>query len=258
MTSQLGREEESSLNTNNNNNNKNNIVYKNDTTTSLLTTKSTNALALSQQQQQEEQEDMQDDDDNDNDDNKDDASLTTTTTTTSQPLSIWQSWWQSLRSEYTKRPPPPLVVQDLDLVLFDIVLLVNLVVSIDVWVVHRRLQFFGGSNTIATAVSEGCLLSCCWLAAGVWTGAFLYSAVDGHLSSSSDHAGPPAAARLAVQTFVNAINLRLIIALVTAVVQHRPALDMQTGEALLPASLGLGLVLTPTWRWLHSNYTPRL
>ena len=169
------------------------------------------------------------------------------------PQSFWQSWMARIQSEYAKRPPP-MQVDDLDLVLFDIFLICNLVVSIDFWVVHR-MQF--GTN-LAAAVNEGCLLSLCWLGAGLWNGAFLYSAVDGHWPSTDERAGPPAAARLAVHTFVNTINLRLLLALGTAIVQHRPALEPVGAEALLPLELGLGLVLMPLWRLLHSSYTPRL
>jgi hypothetical protein len=107
-------------------------------------------------------------------------------------------------------------------------------------------------------LSEGACVSLCWLAAGLGNGAFLGSAVDGHYYGS-DRGGPPGAALLAAATFVNTINLRLLVALVLAVSHHRPV-DMTAGgpEALLPLELGLGLLLMPAWRWLHSSSTPRL
>ena len=171
------------------------------------------------------------------------------------PLSFWQNWWTSIQSEYTKRlRPPPWQVEDVNVVLYDIILLVNLVVSIDVWVIHR-MQF--GTNLV-TALNEGCVVSTCWLVAGLGTGAFLHSAVDGHWPSTDDRAGPLAAARLALYTFVNTCSLRLLLALATAMVQHRPVLLVDNGaEALLPLELGLGVALMPLWRWLHSSYTPR-
>ena len=166
----------------------------------------------------------------------------------SSPLSFWKSLWTSLRSDYTKAAQ----VDDFEVLLFDILLLLNLVVSISFWVVHRMEL-----DWIALALSEGCLLSLCWLGAGLSTGAFLYSAVDGHYRSGDDRGGPVAAAKLAFHTYVNAINIRLVVALVVAVSQHRPVGSVG-GESLLPLELGLGLVLMPLWRMLHSSYLPRL
>jgi hypothetical protein len=141
----------------------------------------------------------------------------------------------------------------MQVLLYDIFLLLNLVTSISFWVIHRmQLAWIG------MAVSEGCLLSLCWVAAGLYTGAFLGSAVDGHYGSSDEaRGGPKGAAGLAASTFLNTINLRLLVALVLAVFQHRPVDVVSGPEALLPLELGLGWVLMPAWRWLHSSYTPR-
>mmetsp|Transcript_1439 Transcript_1439/g.3200 ORF Transcript_1439/g.3200 Transcript_1439/m.3200 type:complete len:292 (-) Transcript_1439:135-1010(-) len=193
------------------------------------------------------------------------SSPDTTTSDDEAPLSpSWKSWWnkalvvlllQSQRqegnSEYQK--PPPIQVDDFSLLYYDIFLLLNLSVSISVWVVHRMQPL----QTMGVAFNEGCLLSLCWLAAGLYTGAFLDSAVDGHYGSADPRGGPPAAAKLAVHTFINAMNVRLLVALCCAIAQHRPVGSIG-GEALLPLELGLGLVLMPAWRMLHSSYLPRM
>lgn len=168
--------------------------------------------------------------------------------------SFWQSWLSSLQSEYSlQRKRPPWQVDDVDLLLYDVFLLVNLVISIDFWVVHRMQV---GPN-LAFAVNEACLVSLCWIVAGLYQGAFLDSAVDGHWPASDPRAGPLAAARLALNTFVHTVNVRLLVALTAAVLQHRPALS-GVAEDLLPLELGLGLVLMPAWRLLHSSFTPRM
>mmetsp|Transcript_11816 Transcript_11816/g.32543 ORF Transcript_11816/g.32543 Transcript_11816/m.32543 type:complete len:329 (-) Transcript_11816:275-1261(-) len=147
---------------------------------------------------------------------------------------------------------PPLNVQDFDVLFYDIFLLVNLTTSISFWVTHRMSISYLGS-----AFSEGCLLSIFWIVAGLYHGSFLYTAVDGHYTSDDDRAGPKAAAVLAMNTFVNAINLRLIFALITAVVQHR-AVGSAPAEELFPLEITMGLILMCCWRALHSFYTPRL
>ena len=150
------------------------------------------------------------------------------------------------------RPRPPVDVDDPDLLLYDVFLLVNLSLSISFWVVHRmKLDFIG------QAFNEGCLLALCWVVAGLWNGVFLYSAVDGHYGSADERAGPKAAFLLAFHTFIGSINIRLVVALLLAVVEHRP-IGGFGGEELLPLELGCGLILMSGWRALHSSMTPRL
>jgi len=185
---------------------------------------------------------------------------------------------------------PPMQVDDPNLLFYDVFLLVNLVVSISFWVVHRmQLEF------VALAFNEGCLLSILWIVAGLYHGAFLYSAVDGHQRYQGGQAeeqappqvassvweaekrkqqnqvetkkeswwdaplsngGPPAAGLLALNTFINTISLRLIVALVVAVTQHRPVFDDPL-EQLIPMEVGFGLALMCVWRCIHSAFAPR-
>jgi len=119
-------------------------------------------------------------------------------------------------------------------------------------VIHR-LQY----DYIWTAFSEGCLLSLLWIASGLYSGAFLYSAVDGHYGSSDERGGPKAAGLLGFQTYVNAINLRLLVALLVAVCEHRPV-GTSPAEQMLPLEVGFGMVLMSAWRTIHSSYVPRL
>lgn len=147
---------------------------------------------------------------------------------------------------------PPLQVDDPNLMLYDVFLIVNMAVSISFWVTHR-MDF----TYIGVAFNEGCLLSILWMVSGLYTGAFLYSAVDGHYASSDDRAGPKAAGLLGFHTFLNAVNLRLVVALVLAVVQHR-AVGAGLGEDVLPLEIGFGFCLMSAWRSIHSSSIPRL
>ena len=153
-------------------------------------------------------------------------------------------------SKYKK--PPPLQVEDTSLLFYDVFLILNLSLSISFWVVHRMSFDFIGS-----AVSEGSLFSLLWIAAGLYNGAFLYSAVDGHYGSADEKGGPKAAGMLGLHTFIGACNLRVVIALLDAILEHRKVGEI-AGEQLIPLEIAFGLVLMSMWRALHSSYTPRL
>jgi hypothetical protein len=151
-----------------------------------------------------------------------------------------------------KAKRPPAQVDDVNLLFYDVFLILNLVVSISFWVTHR-MDF----TYISSALSEACLLSLLWMASGLYTGAFLWSAVDGHYGSSDERGGPKAAGLLGFHTFLNAVNLRLLVALLMAVAQHRPV-GTGMGEDLLPLEIGFGFMLMSGWRTLHSSNVPRL
>lgn len=155
-----------------------------------------------------------------------------------------------LQTQTGKRPP--VQVDDTNLMLYDVFLLLNLSVSISFWVTHRMsIEYLSASFT------EGCLFSILWMASGLYTGAFLYSAVDGHYGSGDARAGPKAAGLLGFHTFLNAVNLRLLVALALAVAEHRPV-GTGFGEDVLPLEIGLGFILMSSWRTLHSSSVPRL
>ena len=155
--------------------------------------------------------------------------------------------------EQSSRVPLPIEIQDLNVLYYDIFLILNLSVSISFWVVHRLSLF-----NIMDAFSEGCLLSILWIMSGLYNGAFLYSAIDGHhdmtRNESYDKGGPKAAGLLGLWTFVGTINLRMVIALIMAVGEHRPV-GAAGGEDLIPLELCFGLVLMSMWRMLHSTYS---
>lgn len=185
--------------------------------------------------------------------NDDELSRQTTLRSTSDDASstptILQHFLNGIKEydeSFKQRPPPE--IEDTSVLLYDIFLLINLTASVSLWVVHRLDVSF-----IAPAISEGCLLSILWVASGLYSGAFLYSAVDGHRSDG----GPRLASMLALNTFVNTMNLRLLFALGAAVVDHRPV-GTGLGEDLIGLELGFGLVLMTTWRALHSKFTPRI
>lgn len=154
-----------------------------------------------------------------------------------------------------RKKVPPVQVDDFGVMLYDIFLIVNLSLSISFWVTHR-LDF----SFITYAFNEGCLFSILWIASGLYHGSFLYSAMDGHypLDDEKSRGGPSAAAALAFNTYINAINLRLVSALIGAVIQHRKVGEGSPMEELIPLEIGCGLVLMTMWRAVHSQVTPRV
>lgn len=147
---------------------------------------------------------------------------------------------------------PPLKVEDLNILLYDVFLIVNLSLSISFWVTHRMDFAF-----LPAAINEGCLFAIFWILSGLYHGAFLMSAVDGHYGSTDERGGPKAAAALALNTYISATNMRLVFALVSAVLQHRQV-GVSTIEELIPLEIGCGIALMALWRALHSFVTPRI
>jgi hypothetical protein len=147
---------------------------------------------------------------------------------------------------------PPLQVEDLNLLFYDIFLIVNLSLSISFWVAHR-MSF----SDLPAALNEGCIFSIVWILSGLYHGAFLMSAVDGHYGSMDERAGPKAAAALGLNTYFSAINIRLLFALISAVVHHRQV-GLSPVEELIPLEVGCGIILMTSWRALHSYVTPRI
>jgi hypothetical protein len=150
---------------------------------------------------------------------------------------------------------PPVQVDDVNVLLYDIILLVNLSLSISFWVTHR-LDF----SYLPFALNEGCLFSILWILSGLYHGSFLHSAMDGHypLDDPKGRGGPNAAAALAFNTYINAVNLRLVAALVGACLQHRKVGMGDPMEDLIPLEIACGIVLMTLWRALHSSVTPRV
>ena len=146
---------------------------------------------------------------------------------------------------------PPFNVEDTSLLYYDVFLIVNLALSISFWVTHRLELSF-----LPAAMSEGSLMSLLWICAGLFNGAFLYSAKDGHFSSSDERGGPKAAGLLGFSTYLNAINLRLVVALVMAFTQHRQ-IGSTPGEEIMALEMGFGLILMSCFRFVYSSMVPR-
>lgn len=161
------------------------------------------------------------------------------------------SFFQMFRAK-EQRNLPPLLVEDSQLLLYDIVLILNLTASISFWVIHR-LSF----DYISAALSEGSLVCILWIICGLINGAFLASAVDGHYNPSDERAGPKAAGMLGLHTFISTASLRVMLALVSAVLEHRKV-GAVPGEDLVPLEVAFGLVLLSMWRLLHSCFIPRV
>lgn len=169
------------------------------------------------------------------------------------------SIWQSISDGFpfvelfrSRQKLPPMQVDDANLLLYDVFLIVNLTLSISFWVTYR-MNF----EYLPYAFSEGCLLSIFWVLSGLYNGMFLYSAVDGHYGSADERGGPKGAAILALNTYVNAVNLRLLFALFVAIAEHRQV-GVSPSEQLLPLEIGFGILLMSSWRALHSSITPRI
>jgi hypothetical protein len=154
----------------------------------------------------------------------------------------------------SRRKLPPVEVEDVNVLLYDVFLIVNLSLSISFWVTHRLDFAF-----LSSAFDEGCLFSIFWIASGLYHGSFLYSAMDGHfpMDDQNGRGGPKDAAALAFNTYMNAINLRLVAALIGAWLQHRKV-GVNAMEELIPLEIGCGLALMTLWRALHSSVTPRM
>lgn len=159
----------------------------------------------------------------------------------------------SLKEEINRyRKPPPINIEDMNLLLYDLFLIVTVSVSSSFWVVHRMdASFLGG------AFNEGCLMSIMWIISGLFNGAFLWGAVDGHFGSSDPRGGPKAAGLLGFHTYIGAVNLRLLFALIVAMIQHR-SVGSVGGELLIPLEIGAGIAIISSWRFLHSLYVPRI
>lgn len=166
-------------------------------------------------------------------------------------ISMLERFTQFIQPEQYKKLPP-IQVEDQNLLFYDVFLIVNLSLSISFWVTHR-LSF----SYLPLAFNEGCLFSILWVLAGLYHGAFLMSAVDGHYGSTDERGGPKAAAALALNTYINTVNLRLLFALASAVIQHRQ-FGISPTEELIPLEIGCGIVLMALWRALHSYVTPRI
>lgn len=83
------------------------------------------------------------------------------------------------------------------------------------------------------------------------------SAVDGHYGSADEAGGPKAAAALGLNTYIGAINMRLVFALASAVLHHREV-GVNAIEELIPLEIGCGIFLMTMWRALHSYVAPRI
>jgi len=151
-----------------------------------------------------------------------------------------------------KRKMPPLTVDDVSLLFYDVSLILNLTVSISFWVVHR-ISF----SYIGASITEASLMSILWVVCGFFNGAFLYTAVDGNYDSTDKRAGPKAAALMGLNTYIGAASLRVIYALLSAMMEHRKV-GIAPGEDLILQEIFFGLILMSSWRALHSSYTPRI
>lgn len=140
------------------------------------------------------------------------------------------------------RKLPPIQIEDTNLLFYDLFLIINLAVSISYWVIHRM-----DIGYIGAAFNEGCLMSIAWIVGGIPTGAFSYYGTG----------TPKGAGIVAAITYVNAINIRLLVSLLIAVNEHRPV-GTVIGEQIMTLEIGFGLLLMVLWRILYSSIISRI
>jgi len=194
-----------------------------------------------------------------------------------------------------KRLYIPFLIEDTEVLFYDVVLILNLSIAVSACVVHRDNPI----PHILVAFSEGSLLSLLWIGAGIYHGLFLYTAVDGHYDTSTNYkikssssnsenrsfnfnlfrqakdendktlsqqqqqqqeitpGGPKAAGMLALHAFVTTACFRIIVALIQAILSHRHVFETDA-EMLMPLELIVGAVLLSCWRFSHSGIIPKV
>lgn len=143
--------------------------------------------------------------------------------------------------------PPPLLVEDFNLLSGDIFLLVLLSITSFWSYYHASLEY------LTLALNEASLLCILWIVAGLANGAFLYSAVDGHYKSGDEKGGPVAAGMLGLNTSFFVGNLRVILAILV----YKIGLGEPEKELII-LEIGSLIALMSSWRMLHSRTTPRI
>lgn len=124
------------------------------------------------------------------------------------------------------------MIEDKEVLCYDIFLLINLFVAISCYVTHRASPFL----YINEAISSGSLFSLCWIFAGIYHGTFLFSS-----TSNSYKAGT-----LALTTFISTCNIRLVLELLIQTFLLHQKIEFDWLEFVA------GLALMASWRWLHS------
>jgi len=181
-------------------------------------------------------------------------------------------------------PNPTDRIQDVQLLLFDVFLLLNLTLSASFWVVYR----LDVAKTMTVALNEGCIFVICWIISGVLNDAFRIKVSS--LRDSDEKVSPEL--KTAINTFMLASVLRLGLALlawatspasmdglqfgndtvgIMSMVEqaHQTAsstfasnsditsfLGIRDGQSakLIPLEFGVGAILMTTWRMVHSQF----
>ena len=152
-----------------------------------------------------------------------------------------------LRSEPLPPPPPPppddkqetfIPSLALPLILYDTFLLLNLSVSISLWVSHSISAFppFAG---LSSSLGYGSVLTSCWIAAAVYNDFY-------HPPNAKDEEN---AAQRAGATWVSMSTLLLVWEFAKAL----PGLE-PVGNEYVFQELGFSLVLMTCWRLIYARY----
>jgi hypothetical protein len=174
-------------------------------------------------------------------------------------------------------PNPADRIQDVQLLLFDVFLILNLTLSASFWVVYR----LDVAKTMTVALNEGCVFAFCWIVAGVFNDAFRSEESSIDVSTASlPRKGDEGLTQnpyltTAINTFLTASVLRLVLALfalaassasseAATLFDASPKLtssflgvhDSQSAK-LIPLEFGLGAILMTTWRMIHAQFKVR-
>ena len=129
------------------------------------------------------------------------------------------------------------MIEDKEVLAYDIFLILNLFVAISTFVTHRSSPLIHMNE----ALSNGSLFAICWILAGVYHGAFLFSSSN----------NPFKAGTMALTTFISTCNIRLVLELLFQSLVLHQKLEFEWLEFVV------GITLMSSWRWLHSAYVNR-
>jgi len=124
------------------------------------------------------------------------------------------------------------MVEDREVLAYDVFLIINLFVAISSFVTHRSSPLLH----INEAISSGSIFAICWVFAGIYHGSFLFS-------SSTN---PYKAGNMALTTFISTCNIRLVLELLVQSLILHQKIEFEWLEFVV------GITLMAAWRWLHS------
>ena len=168
-----------------------------------------------------------------------DSSITAPKLGIGQPLGLHPCTTLSLFNSNNNEEEPYILsmIEDKEVLAYDVFLIINLFVAISTFVTHKSSPLLHMNE----ALSNGSLFTICWIAAGVYHGAFLFSSAN----------NPFKAGNMALTTFISTCNIRLVLELFLQSLVLHQKIEFEWLEFVV------GITLMSSWRWLHSVYVNR-